>query len=491
MNKLKYIVLPLLVLSISSCGKNTDTSSESNISPSGDTSSSITSESEDSQTGSEYIYESNPMNEPLIYRQHYLNHIGDIFSTWKKYRGKGVTIAVIDEGFESEHEDFTFADGTSKVSDKSAYFYVSGNTVKKEVGIKKVKAGEASHGTFCAGVAAAGLNGKGVIGIAPEANLLLLKTDLKPKSIVEAFKYAADNGAKVITISIGSYADGTGDLKDKTDLTTIFNEPVKYCTDKGIVVCSAAGNGGPTESNRPTEFTYPGGAVGVIGVGGLAANSSDTIWSGSSYNQSKNKQFCDVFAPSEGMYGCANYGNVKYDGGYKDDEHKYKWNGTSFASPIVAGMAALYFEKYPDRGVTEFERDLYDSCQNMVTTGLPLGATGNGRVDVGKLLDTECDEEITINVTYSGSTLYAFSWNNEGTEALDDKEWPGKKLTKKNNVFSVTIDASKYQNVIFNTGGDAFKTYNLLTSSFLYNNKYNLNGVVTENLLKLGKYVKN
>ena len=138
MNKLRFIALPLLLLSISSCGTNSSASNETSVSPSGDTSISITSESEDSQTSSEYIYESNPMNEPLIYRQHYLNHIGDIFSTWKKYRGKGATIAVIDEGFESEHEDFTFADGTSKVSDKSAYFYVSGNTVKKEVGIKKV-----------------------------------------------------------------------------------------------------------------------------------------------------------------------------------------------------------------------------------------------------------------------------------------------------------------------------------------------------------------
>ena len=44
-----------------------------------------------------------------------------------------------------------------------------------------------SHGTFCAGVAAAAVNGKGVAGIAPDASLLLLKTDLKPKSIAKTF----------------------------------------------------------------------------------------------------------------------------------------------------------------------------------------------------------------------------------------------------------------------------------------------------------------
>ena len=317
-------------------------------------------ESSEEIVSSEEQNQPNPMNEPYIARQYYLNHIGDIYSVWKQYRGKGITIAVIDVGFLPTHEDFYFEDGTSKVSEKSASFVTKGSTTTTSVGIDKVVNEGESHGTFCAGVAAAGLNGKGVIGIAPEASLLLLKTDLKPKSIAAAFRYAADNGAKVVTISIGSYYNYGGDLVDDgSDLGTVFDAPVKYCVDKGVAVISAGGNGGL--DGQPTEFTFPGCVDNVIGVGGLAANKSSEIWEGSSYNSSPAYQSIDVFAPADMMFGCCHYGGKKYDSG---------WNGTSFASPIVAGMAALYFEKNPNNSVAQFTTDLFSSCHKITTSSI-------------------------------------------------------------------------------------------------------------------------
>lgn len=435
-------------------------------------------ESSEEIVSSEEQNQPNPMNEPYIARQYYLNHIGDIYSVWKQYRGKGITIAVIDVGFLPTHEDFYFEDGTSKVSEKSASFVTKGSTTTTSVGIDKVVNEGESHGTFCAGVAAAGLNGKGVIGIAPEASLLLLKTDLKPKSIAAAFRYAADNGAKVVTISIGSYYNYGGDLVDDgSDLGTVFDAPVKYCVDKGVAVISAGGNGGL--DGQPTEFTFPGCVDNVIGVGGLAANKSSEIWEGSSYNSSPAYQSIDVFAPADMMFGCCHYGGKKYDSG---------WNGTSFASPIVAGMAALYFEKNPNNTVAQFTTDLFSSCHKITTSSIASSSQlGYGRVDVGALLDISTNEDVTVKVADSRANGYFYYWNSVTNKSYSS--WPGSKVTKKNGVYEIKINPSKYDSVIFTVSNSGPQTVDLQVSSFIYENTYSLTGSTKEVNCEIGKYI--
>ena len=461
------------------------TSSESSTSEESSSSTSSSSEessSSSSSSSSQIVYDTNPMNEPYIGRQYYLNHIGDIYSTWKQYRGDGQTIAVIDEGFKYNHEDFFYADGTSKVSDESASFTTnSAGQTTTQVGKTKVDGGEASHGTFCAGVAAAAINGKGVVGIAPNASLLLLKTDLKPKSIAAAFRYAADHGASVVTISIGSYYNYEGDLVDDgSDLSKVFDAPVKYCYDKGIPVISAGGNGG---QSQPTEYTYPAATKYVIGCGGLAANSTGEIWDGSSYNSSSQYQFIDVFAPSDMMFGCSNYKQsgkeVVYDGG---------WDGTSFASPQVAGFAALYKQKYPNSSAKDFEDALYTSCHKITTSEIaPSSKLGNGRVDVGKLMGTTSAEKVTVKVRASWTNCYVYAWNLEQEREI--AAWPGKAMTKNNNVFTFEINAGSYESLLFTSDRNGTnKSPDLLTTSFLYGNTYNLNSPTDEIGLKVGKY---
>ena len=501
MNK-KYALLSLLILTISSCSNNNPS-----IIPSIDTSSSTSSESTSSEIVSSEIISSseeisseqvssseelpttsrNPMNEPLIHNQYYLNHIGDIYNTWKSYKGAGITIAVIDEGFKYDHEDFYYEDGTSKVSDLSASFKTSGTSTTKEIGRNKISAGTGAnaHGTFCAGVAAAGINGKGVIGIAPLAKLLLLKTDKHPYSIREAFKYAADNGAKVITISIGSYANYDGDLEYYKgcgiDLTTVFNDAIDYCRNKNVAVISASGNGGLDSRHQRDEYTYPGAVNGVIGAGGLADNKSDVVWDGSSYNSSPTYQFCDVFAPADGMFGCTDHIDkgvtYTYAGG---------WNGTSFASPIVAGIAALYFEKYPNHTVNEFESDLYNSCHKFTSSPLTITNIGAGRVDAGNLLGTTLRTNVTVKLINSGN-INAYIWNSV-TGAMQ-KAWPGTELipTSGNN-YSFNVDTNNYDSIIFNDEG--IQTVDIYISSFSYNNTYNLD-VEYESGLFIGQYISN
>ncbi len=454
-----------------------ESSSSETTSSSEKTTSSSSSSKEGSTASSVPVESLDPMGEPYIGRQYYLNHIGDIYSAWQKYRGRGIAIAVIDVGFNPNHEDFKYKDGTSKVSAKSASFTTSGKNTTTSVGVDKVVNMGESHGTFCAGVAAAAVNGKGVAGIAPEAELLLLKTDCKPKSIAQAFRYAADNGARVVTISIGSYYDYTGDLVDDgSDLGTVFDAPVKYCYDKGVAVISAGGNGGL--DGQPTEFTFPGCVDNVIGVGGLAANSSSEIWTGSSYNSSSKWQSIDVLAPADMMFGCCHYDNKVYDGG---------WNGTSFASPIVAGMAALYFEANPSKKAADFEKALYASCHKITTSKIATAdQLGYGRVDVGGLLGLKASGQIEAKIKANWSSGYAYVWNSVSGSQMS--AWPGKALTKSGNTFAVTIDSSKYDSVIFTQTKEGPQTVDLSVTSFLSSKTLDLTGATKENNALVGTY---
>ena len=482
-NKIKFLILPLLSLLLLSCSVSDSKNNQNNqVTPSTDpTNPTDPSEPTDPVDPTNPVdpvdpdptpvieEKLNPMDEPYIGRQYYLNHIGDIYSAWGQYRGKGITIAVIDMGFNPDHEDFSYADGTSKVSDLSASFTTNGGETSLEVGKDTVVNMGESHGTFCAGVAAAAVNGKGVAGIAPDASLLLLKTDRKPKSIAKAFKYAADNGAHVITISIGSYYNYKGDLiNDGSDLGTIFDEPVKYCYDKNVPVISAGGNGGL--DGQPTEFTFPGCVDYVIGVGGLAANKSDEIWEGSSYNSSSEWQSIDVFAPANNMFGCCHYDDKKYDGG---------WNGTSFASPIVAGLAALYFEKNPNNTAKQFETDLYNTCHKLTKSSIATSnQLGYGRVDVGKLLGLTPTGQVTASIKTNWDTCYAYVWNS--ISGVEKANWPGTSLTKTNGQFAFDIDISKYDSVIFTKSSSGPQTPDLLITSFINGDVYDLTNPINE-----------
>ena len=180
------------------------------------------------------------------------------------------------------------------------------------------------------------------------------------------------------------------------------------------------------------------------------------------------------------MFGCCHYDGKLYDGG---------WNGTSFASPIVAGLAALYFEKNPNNTSIQFENNLYNSCRALASqNGVQSNQLGHGRVDVTKLLNLTSSGSVTARFKSDWSDCYAYVWNS--VTGTHQNSWPGTKLSKNNGVFSVNVDSSTYDSIIFTQSNSGPKTPDLLIASFINGNVYDLTSPISEQGMdfKVGVY---
>lgn len=361
-------------------------------------------------------YASHPLSEPDINKQlSSINPLGNMSEVWNHYRGDNILVAVIDSGFDYNHPDFKNMDGDSKISDTSAYIYTSGSSVKIQKGINNVGITDYdSHGTMCAGLLGASVNNYGITGIAPNVDLMLIKIDKKASSMNEAFKYAADNGARVISTSLGAYpntnGESSGDIHFNAgvDLSTSFNEGINYAYSKGVSIVAATGN------SKTTSVSYPAGCENVIGAGGLDLGSQTKIWDdgteGSNYNGSY--KYVDVFAPSEGIY-APGYDFSKNSSTYWSDG-----KGTSFAAPLIAGAIAMYYQKYPNHTNKDVEEALKRACINISSYNNNKDM-GLGRLDVGKLLNIDEDVE-KVNSRVSSTTI-----NQDATKLtiIDEEGW--------------------------------------------------------------------
>lgn len=334
-------------------------------------------------------YKSNPTSEPMINQQiHTINPLGNISTVWDYWRGDDVVVAVIDSGFDYNHPEFKDENGNLKVAEESAFIYTdSSKNVITKVGINNVGITDGdSHGTMCAGILGSSVNKYGITGIAPNCKLMLIKIDKKSSSFAEAFKYAADNGAKVISTSLGTYPNSNGESSGDVifpageDISKTFSENIEYAYQKGVTIIAATGN------SRTTTPSYPAACNYVIGAGGLNSGSMTQIWDngweGSNFNGSK--VYVDVFAPSDGIYAPG------FDTSTNKSTYWSDAKGTSFSAPIIAGAAALYFEKYPNKTNRDFELALKNSSVNINSYNNNKNM-GWGRLDIASLLNIEED----------------------------------------------------------------------------------------------------
>jgi len=263
---------------------------------------------------------------------------------WDTNIGAGnIRVAVVDTGVDYNHEDLA---GTVI----KGYDFVNNDNDPKD---------DQGHGTHVAGTIAATINNnKGVVGVGPNVKILAVKVlgangSGSYSGVAKGIIYAADNGARVINLSLGGGPSQT--VKNAVD----------YAWSKGVLLACAAGNSAPTT----TAPGYPAAYPSCLGV--AATDQNDQRASFSQYAPD------GVAAPGVTILSTTmgnTYGNK---------------NGTSMATPHVAGLAGLLFAQNPNRTNARVR-------QILIATTDDIGAPGKdpifgfGRINAQKAVNYQC-----------------------------------------------------------------------------------------------------
>lgn len=230
--------------------------------------------------------------------QPYIARLG-ISPLWSTYRGEGVTVAVIDDGIDLTHPEF---------QGKLVAPYDATRDVPTIVD-------KGVHGTHVAGTIGALFDNRGVVGVAPAVKLMpidiFIGEDAEIAHLIKGIQHAVANGAKVINMSFGTY-----------DRNNALEATLRDARAQGVVLIGAAGN------DDTEEAMYPAAYKDVLSVG--AVTMDDFITDFSNYGST-----IDVVAPGEEIYSTLPNGRYGF------------MSGTSMATPIVSGMAALLVSKEP------------------------------------------------------------------------------------------------------------------------------------------------
>ncbi|MBI5452215.1 peptidase S8 [Candidatus Gottesmanbacteria bacterium] len=257
---------------------------------------------------------------------------GSSNSAWNYSKGDGVKVAILDTGIDQDHEDLS-----GKVQDKDNKNCTDSSTVDDLYG----------HGTHVAGIVAASTNNSlGVAGLGYNASLMNVKVLDDSGSgyyswITNCIIWAADNGAKVINMSLG------GPSKSKT-----LENAINYAWGKGVVLVAAAGNSG---NSSPT---YPGYYTNIIAVAATDVNDQKASWS--SFGR-----WVDVAAPGVSIY--STFPNHRYTIN-KSLGYDYA-SGTSMATPHVAGLAALVWATSYGTSNSNVRKQIESTSDKIAGTG--------------------------------------------------------------------------------------------------------------------------
>jgi thermitase len=293
-------------------------------------------------------------NDPYYGSEWHLAKIGANLA-WDKAQGAGVTIAILDSGVDPNHPDLA----SRLVPGWNVY---NNNADTSDV---------CGHGTAVAGTAAAAMNnGAGVAGVAGQAKIMPVRIAFKDattgscysyfSTIANAVTYAADHGARVVNVSYAS-----------VPTSAAVQNAAQYLRSKGGLLFVSAGN-----ANRDEGFTPTTAMIAVS-----ATDSADNRSSFSSYGN-----FVSLAAPGSGIYSTVKgslYGS---------------WSGTSFASPVAAGVAALMMSANPALDAAKIESLLFSTATDLGTPGRDI-YFGYGRVNAAAAVNAAIGASTPVDTT--------------------------------------------------------------------------------------------
>ncbi|MCS3529672.1 S8 family serine peptidase [Chryseobacterium sp. JUb7] len=243
---------------------------------------------------------------------------------------------------------------------------------EKNYGNNHYEGPDAMHGTHVAGIIAGSPQGKEIqYGVASKvAKIMSVRTvpngDERDKDVANAIKYAVDNGAKVLNMSFG---------KPVSPGKNVVWDAFKYAQDKGVLLVKAAGNENEDVAEHiayPTNFkniTDEKPFVDNVLVVGASTNENDALRAGFS---NFNKKMVNVFAPGQEIYSTVPHNEYKY------------LQGTSMASPVVAGAAAVLLAYMPGLTPAQVIESLVKSSNSSTGNGFNDLSQAGGVIDVKK-----------------------------------------------------------------------------------------------------------
>jgi subtilisin family serine protease len=298
----------------------------------------------------------------------------NLVDAWDIQTGdNNVWIAVIDSGFDLSHPDLIFTPNTAPTfTHFNAEEYIAGNSPPYNAGPSGVP-----HGTACCGLAAATVNNAiGVAGVAGGCSIMPVRLGTVPSAdrVAAGINWAVANGARIGSLSLTTVA------------TTVAVNAVTAAWTAGMILCAATGNGGGNTTSPPIGF--PANHANTIAVGATdqaderkrPASADGECW-GSQFGPE-----IDVVAPGVLCWSTDEQGNNGYNNnnggpisswacvnypssGDSAGDYIAIFNGTSAATPHVAGLAALLFSQYT--GLTNQQvRDIIERTCAKVNPGI-------------------------------------------------------------------------------------------------------------------------
>ncbi|WP_336718792.1 S8 family serine peptidase [Chryseobacterium mucoviscidosis] len=243
---------------------------------------------------------------------------------------------------------------------------------EKNYGNNHYEGPDAEHGTHVAGIIAGLPNGKEIqYGVASKvAKIMSVRTvpngDERDKDVANAIRYAVDNGAKVLNMSFG---------KPVSPGKNVVWDAFKYAQDKGVLLVKAAGNENEDVAEHlayPTNFknvTDEKPFVNNVLVVGASTNKNDALRASFS---NFNKKMVNVFAPGDEIYSTVPHNEYKY------------LQGTSMASPVVAGAAAVLLAYMPNLTPAQIIESLVKSSNASTTNQFGDFSEAGGVIDLKK-----------------------------------------------------------------------------------------------------------